>query len=180
MIELYSGDGKGKTTAAIGLSIRASAYGIPVVFAQFLKDDSSGEISVLRELDYITVMHSDKFYGFVKNMTDEQKKLVYESYSIMLDKIEILIKQEIDNNKDSDGIKMVVVLDEVLHALSNCMLDEDRLIDFLTRYRNKVEFVLTGRNPSDKIVEISDYYTEFKNKRHAYENGVFARRGIEF
>ena len=74
MIQVYIGEGKGKTTASIGLSIRAAGHGFNVLFMQFLKDDSSGEISVLRSISGIEVIHCPVNYGFTFQMTEDQKK----------------------------------------------------------------------------------------------------------
>ena len=197
MVQIYCGDGKGKTTASIGLAVRASSYGIPVIFAQFLKDDSSGEIKVLRSIDGITVMHSPSFYGFVRNMTENQKKEVKDSYRFFIEeiheKVRVIIrehdkklcveKNEIlgaDTEKNKKDVIAVVVLDEILHALNYRLADEKQLMDILNEYKDRIEFVLTGRNPSKKIIDIADYYTVFKKVKHAYDDGISAREGIEF
>lgn len=220
MIHIYSGDGKGKTTAAIGLTVRAASHNIPVLFTQFLKDASSGEIKILKNLDNVKVMHSPTFYGFVRNMTEEQKAEVKVSYASFIEEIFEMIKQcayeqimpktsvsdnlsiietvvnnsdnvqECENNlqnntmlqedKAVNEIKIVVVLDEILHAINYAFVDEKKLIAFMKEYKDSVEFVLTGRNPSKRLIDISDYYTMFKNVRHVYDEGITARKGIEF
>ncbi|MGN0436462.1 MAG: cob(I)yrinic acid a,c-diamide adenosyltransferase [Wujia sp.] len=202
MIQIYCGDGKGKTTAAVGLAIRAAGHGIPVFFTQFLKDDTSGEINILKKLDGIRVMHPDCFYGFVRNMTEEQRADIQEAYSSLLHVVKEIIESELeqysscragkyeacdDRMKDrenldltkSQGIEMVVVLDEVLHAVNYKLLDELALIELMSCYREKVEFVLTGWNPSVKLLELADYVSEVTKRKHPFDNGIFARNGIE-
>ncbi len=81
MIQVYVGDGKGKTTASIGLSIRAAGHGFQGLFMQFLKDDSSGEVSVLRSIPGIEVVHCPVNYGFTFQMTEGQKKETSQEYN---------------------------------------------------------------------------------------------------
>lgn len=196
MIQIYSGDGKGKTTAAVGISIRAAAHDIPVIFAQFLKDDSSGEIKLLKELNGVEIMHSPTFFGFVRSMTEEQKKELTTSYSYFMKHIfeEIdkyansnsITEADVENSKLDEAVepveemKALVVLDEILHAINYNFVDEKLLISFMSKHKASVEFILTGRNPSEELIEIADYYTEFKKVKHIYEAGVMARKGIEF
>ncbi len=84
MIAIYHGDGKGKTTAAVGLSVRAAGHGIPVLFLQFLKDGSSGEIRMLQQLPGVVTRHAPRNYGFSFRMTEEQKADTKNMYLAML------------------------------------------------------------------------------------------------
>lgn len=202
MIQVYCGDGKGKTTAAVGLAIRAAGHGIPVIFTQFLKDDTSGEINILKKLEGIKVIHPDCFYGFVKNMTDEQRAEVKVAYYGLLRDVRDMIEAEPKlslscrakthevcddgiNDKgnreitQSQDIGMVVVLDEVLHAVNYELLDEAELIELLVCHRADVEFVLTGWNPSDALLELADYVSNVTKKKHPFDRGIYARNGIE-
>lgn len=172
MIQIYCGDGKGKTTAAAGLAVRAAGHHIPVIFVQFMKDGSSGEIAVLKEVSGILVLHSELFYGFVRNMDEQQKEEMKIQYMNLLNKIE----KEISGMK---GNMAVVVLDEVLHACNFGLLEEDRLCRFLDDCPDTVEIVLTGRNPSKSLIEKADYVSEIKKVKHPYDKGVPARKGIE-
>lgn len=210
MVEIYCGDGKGKTTAAMGLAVRAAGHEIPVRIVQFLKDGTSGELAILNKLDKIEIDTPHEFYGFVKNMTVEQKKAVADDYAAMLERAELWladiisdndkntdkimtgcgddseIDSEVDSGADSgDKIKSgneiaaVVIMDEVLHACNFELLDKDRLVAFVDKYRDKAELVLTGRNPSEELVGIADYVSEIKKIKHPYDKGIFARAGIE-
>lgn len=177
MLQIYCGDGKGKTTAAIGLVIRAAGHGIPVRLVQFLKDGTSGELNILREMKNISIETPDNFYGFVKNMTEEQKDTVRKEYTDMLkhtDDWERKMQSEAENM-----ISSVIVMDEVLHACNYGLLSEDKLIEFVDRYREHTEIVLTGRNPSERLMEMADYISEIDKIKHPFDKGVFARKGIE-
>ena len=185
MIQIYCGDGKGKTTAAVGLSVRAAGSGIPVLFVQFLKDDSSGEISVLKQIKDVTVMHAEVDYGFVNSMTSEQLKATRKEYESMLTGIEewlqhILFLGGKDENCKQSRICAAVILDEILHACNYGLVSEEELYSMLKKYSARVEFVLTGRNPSAKMKETADYISEIENRKHPYEQGVTARKGIEY
>lgn len=176
MIQIYCGDGKGKTTAAAGLAIRAAGHGFPVVFAQFLKDDSSGEIQVLKSLPQIHVMHGSVFYGFVRQMTEEQKAQVRDCYRALFDRITRKLSE-------FDSKATVVVLDEVIHACNFGLVDEDWLCRWISRCqkqnRGETEFVLTGKGPSERLLATADYVSEIKKKKHPFDRGIAAREGIE-
>lgn len=171
MIELYCGDGKGKTTAAVGLAVRAAGHDIPVVFAQFLKNDTSGEIASLRKLDKVKIIHPVCSYGFVSSMTCEQKLETKKENNKILVKIkEFAVRHE----------KSVVILDEVVHAINFDLIDKSAVKELLDIGKTDIEIVMTGRNPADDLIEVSDYYTEFINKKHVYDRGITAREGIEY
>lgn len=176
MIEIYCGDGKGKTTASVGLAVRAAGHGMPVIFAQFLKDDGSGEIAILRALPQVQVMHGTLFYGFVKNLSKEQREELGASYRRLMEEI----RQEILRLNSSMA---VVILDEVIHACNFQLLDEDFLCGFIEDCRKvfpgELEFVLTGRNPSQRLLELADYVSEIQKKKHPFDRGIKARKGIE-
>ncbi len=176
MIEIYCGDGKGKTTASVGLAVRAAGHDIPVIFAQFLKDDSSGEIAVLRALPEVQVRHALAFFGFVKNMSEKQREETKACYKNLMKEIE----QEIFR---LDGAMAVVILDEVLHACNYDLLEEEYLCSFLMKcqknFSGELEFVLTGRNPSGRLLELADYVSEIQKRKHPFDKGIGARKGIE-
>lgn len=172
MIQIYCGDGKGKTTAAVGQAVRAAGHGFYVIFAQFLKNDSSGEISILKGLSGIQVIHTAVFYGFVKDMNIEQRAEMKIQCTGLLQQIEekLWMKQ---------GENRLVVLDEVLHACNKELLEEQRLCEFLDACPEKTEVVLTGRNPSAALMERADYISEIHKIKHPYDRGITARKGIE-
>ena len=164
MIQVYIGEGKGKTTASIGLSIRAAGHGFNVLFMQFLKDDSSGEISVLRSISGIEVIHCPVNYGFTFQMTEDQKKETALEYDKMLDKA---IEADV----------FLIVLDEAIHALNAGLINREKLERLLHK---NCEIVLTGQNVPEWLSDRADYVSDIQKIKHPYDKGVQARVGIEF
>ena len=195
MIHIYCGDGKGKSTASMGLCVRAAGRNIPVLMVQFLKDDTSGELNVLRTLPTVEVMHSDKFFGFTWNMTEEEKKEQAEIFSNMMSKVEAWIEEklldcsqiETDSMGDgqiqseASGIKLMIILDEVIAAIDCKLLEESVLLSLVDKHnKNLVEFVFTGRNPSETLKEKADYVSCIQAVKHPYQQGITCRRGVEY
>ena len=169
MIHLYHGDGKGKTTAAVGLTVRAAGAGMKVLFAQFFKDGTSSEIAALRLLPEVETVHPDLHYGRYRTMDERQKSQIRESYRALLD--------DVIRRADSRDL---IVLDEAVSAYGYGMIDREALTDFLRREGSRREIVLTGRNPAPELKELADYVTEMKKEKHPFDGGVAARRGIEY
>lgn len=173
MLEIYCGNGKGKTTAAVGLSVRAAGHQIKVLFIQFMKNDTSGEITILKSLPTVRVLHSDIFYGFVKNMNLQQREEMKKQYTQLL--------KEAEKEVRTAGKKeMVIVLDEVIHACNYKLLDEQKLCRFLDQCPNNIEVVLTGREPSEQLQKRADYISNIRKEKHPYDKGILARKGIEY
>lgn len=172
MIHIYYGSGKGKTTAAVGLAERAAGHGIPVLFAQFMKDGSSGEICMLEKNDRIKLLLPGVFYGFFSSMNEQQKCRMSDEYERQL--------QQAADFAAGCGGRCLVVLDEVLHAVKYGLLDEDRLCEFLSGISDMTEVVLTGAEPSSRLYEAADYVTCMRKEKHPYDRGVRAREGVEY
>ncbi len=181
MVEIYCGDGKGKTTAAVGLTVRAAGHHIPVLFVQFLKDDSSGEISVLREIDGVRLLHPKKAYGFVRNMTETEKRRTRSAYADMMEIVRGWLSEKIQeaDAETAGEIQAVVIFDEAIHACNYGLLDERALLDVICTYRKHAELVLTGREPSEQLQRAADYVSVIKKFKHPFDKGIAARRGIE-
>ena len=158
LIHLYCGDGKGKTTAAVGLSVRAAGAGKRVLFAQFLKDGSSSELNILRALQNVEVACCEQNFGFFRSMDEQTKAAARLTYSALLEDV---------MRKSADGVDLLV-------------LEEAPLIDFLRRRLETLEVVLTGRNPSQHLLDAADYVTEMRKCKHPFDRGIAARRGVEF
>ena len=138
LIHLYCGDGKGKTTAAVGLSVRAAGAGKRVLFAQFLKDGSSSELNVLRALQNVEVACCEQNFGFFRSMDEQTKAAARLTYSALLEDV---------MRKSADGVDLLV-LDEAVAACNHGLIEEATLIDFLRGRPNALEVVLTGRDRS--------------------------------
>lgn len=166
-IQIYTGNGKGKTTTALGLTIRAVGAGNKVFIGQFLKSGKYSEMNALRQFpDQITVEH----YGlgkFVKGQpSEEDKKAGARGYKKICD---ILKKGEHD----------LVIMDEGNVALKYGIITEQTLLDLFDLKPNHVELVVTGRGATQTIMDRADLVVEMKEIKHYYKQGVKARIGIE-
>jgi len=171
LIHIYTGEGKGKTTASIGLAVRAVGHGLKVLFVQFFKEDaaSSGEKDVLRSLGIELIRSNCRHPVFTKDKTDSSKvkELIGGTYV------------EAKRKASAGGIDLLV-LDEIMSAVNGGWIDEKDLIDFLGEKPALLEVVLTGRDAPPELVRIADYVTEMLKIKHPFDNGVNARKGIEY
>ena len=116
-------------------------------------------------------------------MCEEELAKTRAYFADMLSQVEMWIakqKKQHDDVRTENTVEAVVVLDEVLHAVKYRLLDESTLMEVLASNQAQIEFVLSGRNPSDKLLALADYVTEMKKEKHPYEQGISARKGIEF
>ena len=169
LIHLYCGDGKGKTSAAVGLAVRASGAGKQVVFTQFFKDGSSSESESLKRLPGIRTIHANTVKVFYHAMTPEQREQAREDYTA-------LFRQVTDAARDAD----LLILDEIVSACNRGVVPETLVTDFLRCKPQQLEVVLTGRDPSPGLTELADYITEMRKLRHPFDRGIPARKGIEY
>ena len=171
LIQVYCGNGKGKTTAATGLAIRAAGNGFQVLFVQFMKDGRTGEFNIMKKIPEIEVIHLDKNYGFAFNMTDEQKKEARKAYSELW---EIAMKKIVEGSYD------LFVADEFMSAYQHGLIDREAAVHFLKNKPEGLEVVLTGRHPAKEVEELADYISEINKIKHPMDRGIPARIGIEF
>ena len=169
LIHIYCGDGKGKTTAAIGLAIRCAGAGGKVLFFQFLKGNSSSERNILKEIKNIDVIDGIENMKFVWKMTDEEKAETTGCY-----------KKFFKNIASRAASYNMIILDEVIPAMKYDFVSEKELVEFLKSKPERTEIVLTGREPSDVLIEIADYVTKMKKIKHPFDNNIKARIGIEY
>lgn len=165
LLHLYCGDGKGKTTAAVGLALRALGHGRKVTVVEFLKDGTSGEVGPLTDLG--AVVYAGKAPGFVWQMTKEQRDATR-----LLQTEHLKAAMELEND--------LLVLDEACAVWNLDMVDRDLLKKAVLERPEGCEVVLTGRDPADWMTEAADYMTEMRELRHPYERGVQAREGVEY
>ncbi len=171
MIHIYIGDGKGKTTAAIGLAIRNLGCKGTILFAQFLKNSESGEINILTQLKGITFYRPImRHKGFIFNLDDNQLKEIKEDIGKGFGKIKDIMSE----NKFS-----LVVLDEILDVIELGFLSEEDVIAVFDKFP-ATEFVITGRKAAQAIKEKADYITVMNKEKHPYDKGINAREGIEY
>ena len=167
MTHIYCGDGKGKTTAACGLALRAAGSGMKVLFVQFFKDGSSSEITMLQQAG-IRTMASEKTFRWVTQLSKEEQERARADCLQFFNGV----------LKEAPAYQMLV-LDEVISACSSRAADEEALLAFIEAHP-EMEIVLTGRGPSEGMLAAGDYITEMKKVRHPFDQGVYARKGIEY
>lgn len=169
MIHIYCGDGKGKTTAAMGLALRMAGAGKQVLIGQFFKDGSSGEIKVLKTVPGIETLHCTTVPGRFSRMTEPQRQQARQDYSRYL--LELLEK---GRNVD------LLVLDEVISALNRGIVPMEPVLEYLKAQGKSQEIVLTGRDPAPELCTLADYITEMRKEKHPFDRGIRARKGVEF
>ena len=169
MIHLYCGDGKGKTTAAMGLALRMAGAGKQVLIGQFFKNGSSSEIKALQALPGVETFHCVTVPGLYSRLTEQQRQQAKRDYTAYL--LELFQKAE---GKD------LLILDEAVSACRHGTIPESVILEFLDSHAECMEIVLTGRQPSEALQARADYITEMRKLRHPFDCGIYARKGIEF
>lgn len=169
LIHIYYGDGKGKTTAAIGLAVRFSHYCKNIVFCQFMKSEKSGELDSLMNLN-IKIMRPNIPQGFTWNLNPQELAATKIGNDELFNKAVSLCRF-----KD----KGLLVLDEIIGAFDKELIDRNNVINFLNEKPPLLEIVMTGRNPHNDILLKADYITNMQKIKHPFDNNIRARDGIE-
>ena len=169
LIHVYAGEGQGKTSAAVGLATRARGAGLSVLLAQLFKEEPS-EIKSLKKLA-VKCVHYSLTHPYFKKYSD---KALEEKAKGCQDFVEKAFKLARKDKYD------VLILDEIGPALSYALITSDALASLIEAKPRKTELVLTGRGIPDSIMELADYVTELTLKKHPYNQGVLARKGIDF
>jgi len=167
-IHIYTGNGKGKTTAALGLSVRAIGAGKKVFIAQFVKGKKYSETEAVdKYLPGITVKQYGLGCFIIKDPTEEDIKAARKG---LTEVSQIL----------SSGEHDIVILDEVMIALFYNLFTVKELIDIIKEKREETELLMTGRYAPEELIELADLVTEMREIKHYYSKGVEARKGIEY
>lgn len=171
-IQIYTGNGKGKTTAALGLGLRATGDGFTTYMIQFLKSWKTGELKAVEKLSpNFSIFRFELPKDFIWNLKPDQIRLlkeeINEGYNFA---IKVLQNRECD----------ILIIDEIMGALSNKLLTEEQVIQLMELKPTDMELVFTGRNVPQAIYEKADLVTEMKDVKHYFNNGVEAREGIEY
>jgi cob(I)alamin adenosyltransferase len=167
-VHVYTGNGKGKTTAALGLALRASGAGLKVFIGQFIKGQAYSELELIaRNLKNISVKQYGLGCFIVDTPTIEDREAARKGFDE--------IKQIIKNAKYD-----LVILDEVNIALYYKLIEVEELVALIKEKPQDVELVITGRYAPEEIIEAADLVTEMKEVKHYYQKGIEARKGIEF
>ncbi|MEE9616636.1 MAG: cob(I)yrinic acid a,c-diamide adenosyltransferase [Anaerolineae bacterium] len=165
--QVYTGNGKGKTTAALGLALRASGHGMHTYVGQFMKGQPYGELDALRDHPHITIEQ----YGDVRCIRREEvtPEHVAQAQRGLERAREAMLSGQYD----------IVVLDEINVTIWFGLLTVEEVLAFLDKQPEHVEVILTGRRAHPELVERADLVTEMREVKHYYQQGVLAREGVE-
>ena len=171
LIHIYCGDGKGKSTAALGVILRSIGCGYKVVLSQFLKEGNSSELKVLSKFDNVKILSGqDGVKGFAKFMSDNDKEIVKNAHIRHFNEaVDYCIKEKCD----------LLVLDEIIGAIDVGLIDYNLVMNFLRNKPENLEVIMTGRDPKEELCEIADYISEVKKIKHPFDRGIAARYGVE-
>lgn len=170
-VQVYTGDGKGKTTAAIGLGVRAAGRGLKVIMIQFLKGVFTGELEGVKKLSpqfhIIRFAETDKFFW---ELSEKEKQELKEKTQKQLQELDEYMKDEACD---------ILILDEIMAAIHGGLVSVEQVCDIIDNKPDGMELILTGRNVPEAIAERADLITEMKAIKHYSQLGVPAREGIE-
>lgn len=169
-IQVYYGDGKGKTTAAMGQCLRVAGYEHQILIYQFLKNNLSGERRILEVLPQVTLLKGKKEVKFSSKLTAQERA----EYGIYYQKA---MEDILDLARCQDY--QVIFLDEILTAIHLGYVEEDTLVSLIDLCRGKKEVILTGHYLSPRIFDLADYVSHIKKEKHPFDAGLAARKGIE-
>jgi len=166
-VQVYTGDGKGKTTAAIGLSIRAAGAGLKVYIAQFIKMGDYSEIKALKKFSDLITVEQFGLGHFIKGKPSKED---IEAARAGIEKVKSLMASQ-----DYD----IIMLEEASVAAKCGLISVNDILDLISSKPENMELVITGRSAAPEIIEKADLVTEMKEIKHYFSKGVTARNGIE-
>lgn len=170
-IQVYMGNGKGKTTAALGQGLRSCGRGLKVYMVQFLKSGDTGELHSVEKLyPLFEIFRFERERGFFWTLSEQEKQELKED----IDKGFKFIKAAVRDNKCD-----VLIIDELLGVLENKLLNVDDVLEIIKTKPVGMEIIITGRNAPMEIIDAADLVTEMKEIKHYFSSGVPARVGIE-
>jgi cob(I)alamin adenosyltransferase len=172
LIQIYCGEGKGKTTAAIGQGIRAVGQEMKVIMIQFLKSSESGELKTLKRIEPdFKVFRFEKQRDFFWNLSEEEKEDLKDEI-----RNGINFAKKVLDTRDCD----ILILDEILGVIKNKLVEEKEICDLLDHKPENVEVILTGRQITEELKKRAHYVSEIKPEKHSMKQGIGARKGIEY
>ena len=171
LVQVYTGDGKGKTTAALGQGLRSCGRGLKVCMVQFLKGGDTGELHSVEKLHpYFEIFRFEKKRGFFWTLSEQEKRELKED----IDKGFEFIKNVVAKDQCD-----VLIIDELMGVLGNKLLEVNEVVELLKSKPDTMEIIITGRNVPKEILDAADLVTEMKEIKHYFRDGVPAREGIE-
>ena len=169
LVQVYTGDGKGKTTAALGQSLRAIGRGLDVYMAQFIKGQETGELFAVAMLSPHLIIRQFGLGRFIigRGPDDEELAMARHGWTELLEAMH-------------SGQYDIIILDEISHAVHLELIELDHVLQAIKQRPRHIEMILTGRNMPAAILETADLITEMVAVKHPYDQGIQVRRGIEF
>ena len=171
LIHIYTGEGKGKTTSAVGLGVRALSHGLRVCYSYFNKEPAlygDTEIISLEKLGAVIIGTTNGHPSFNKMSIKEDYKM--QTQNSFRD-IEKLIHNEYFD---------MLILDEILISIRDGFLEETKLLEFIKNKPGNLELIMTGRGATDQLIDLADYVSNIENVKHPLNKGITSREGIEF
>ncbi|RCX17582.1 cob(I)yrinic acid a,c-diamide adenosyltransferase [Anaerobacterium chartisolvens] len=171
LVHIYTGDGKGKTTAAVGLGVRAYGRGLKVLMVQFLKSRETGEVSVLENFSpRFKLARSKECDKFTWNMDKAERQELKKTVTDLLEYAE---------EEAASGRWDMIILDEIMACISIDAICVSRVSQMITSKPEGLELVMTGRNAPAELIRLADYVSEISAVKHPFTKGIAARTGIE-
>ena len=172
LVQIYTGEGKGKTTAALGLALRAAGHGAKVLIYQFLKPANLALGERNSHCEGITVRWLEEPWDMFRSMKDPQElQRIRDSIHTVMQEMETAAHERYYD---------LIVLDEIVFCLEQGLADIHDIQELVEHRDPRVELVLTGRGASAELMELADLVTEMRLIKHPYDNGTGARKGIEY
>lgn len=170
LVIVYTGNGKGKTTAALGLILRASGYNKKILLVQFVKNSFSGELKSLKKFKNLKIIRGGR--GFVGILGD--KLPLEEHKKTALKTFEKLKKATESGDWD------LIVADEIIGAISGKLIPLEKVVNLISAKPQQLDLVLTGRGVPKELVELADLVTEMKEIKHPFKKGILAKVGLDY
>ncbi|MFI3320823.1 MAG: cob(I)yrinic acid a,c-diamide adenosyltransferase [Rikenellaceae bacterium] len=171
LVHIYTGEGKGKTTSAIGLATRALGGGFKVLYVSFHKRPERYGYTEMESLVKLgaTVLNRAKGHPYLDRTLDPEVT-ARESVEALAEVGRMVAEQSFD----------LLIMDEILISVRDNYITEAMLLDFIAAKPQTLELVLTGRGATPKVIEVADYVSYIQKVKHPYDNGIMSRKGIEF
>jgi len=171
LVIVYTGNGKGKTTAAVGLAVRAAGYKRKVLFLQFIKEWFTGEKETLKLLEpYVTFIQMGQ--GFVGIWGDRKDRIEHQNAA---EEAFAFLKDKVKSNEYE-----VIVMDEINIAISEGLIKIDDVLEMISNKPAELDLVFTGRGASQKLIDVADLVTEMTEIKHPFQKGILAKRSIDY